>query len=723
MTIARVAVDVPIPGAFDYRCGTLDVRPGHLVVVPFGRRRQVGVVLELARHSEIDAGRLRDVQRVLPVEPLTSEFLQLIRFCSDYYRHPIGQVALATLPTALRRTAYRPEPAPRFYALTEAGGQVKDSDLPPRAAAMRRLLAALRAPSPLAEAQARKISGRAAAILAGWLAQGWIRPALATPGDAGKRPSITAGPALTDEQARAVAAVSGSAGTFAPWLLEGVTGSGKTEVYFRLIEQALVHERQVLLLVPEINLTPQLEARFRGRFPGTSLVSLHSGLAEGERCRRWLAAREGSAAVVIGTRLAVFTPMPALGLVIVDEEHDASFKQQDGVRYSARDLAVFLAQRRGVPVVLGSATPSLETYQNALAGRFGHLRLTLRPAASRPAIRLVEIRRHEVPGLSEEVLAAIGQRLARGEQTLAYLNRRGYAPALMCASCGWAAECSRCNARLVWHLHDKVLRCHHCGHEARLPQACPTCGNQDLRGLGQGTQRLEQALAARFSAARILRIDRDTTRRKHAWAEMREDIHADRADILVGTQMLAKGHDFPKLTLVVVVDPDLSLFSADFRAAERLYQQLMQVAGRAGRADLPGEVLVQTRFPGHPVFQALLRQDYASFAAELLQERRGAGFPPFVHQAVLRAEATREDAVQDFLRQAVHLAGVPPAGVTLYDPVPAAMARRAGHHRAHLLVQSPARPALQAFLAAWHPRLAEQAGRVRWALDVDPVDL
>jgi primosomal protein N' (replication factor Y) len=722
MTIARVALDVPLGAAFDYRCGSLEVRPGDLVVVPFGRRRQVGVVVELAQRSEVEDTRLRDVQRVLPVAPLTPEFLQLIRFCSDYYRHPLGQVALSALPTALRRTAYRADAAPKLYELTAIGARLTEADLPARAVAMRRLLSALQASPPLSEAQARKVSGRAAAVLAQWQAQGWVRETEATAMPAVHMP-VAAGPALTDEQQRAVDAIAASFGKFSPWLLEGVTGSGKTEVYFRLIAQALEQGRQALLLVPEINLTPQLEARFRERFPGAGLVSLHSGLAEGERCRRWLAARDGTAAVVIGTRLAVFTPMARLGLVVVDEEHDASFKQQDGVRYSARDVAVFLAQRRGVPVVLGSATPSLESHQNALAGRFGHLRLTLRPAASRPAIRLVEMRRQDASGLSEEVLAAIAQRLARGEQSLAFLNRRGYAPALMCASCGWAAECGRCNARLVWHLQDKRLRCHHCGHEERLPQACPTCGNQDLRGLGQGTQRLEQALAARFPKARVLRIDRDTTRRKEAWQSMREDIHADRADILVGTQMLAKGHDFPKLTLVAVVDPDLSLYSADFRAAERLYQQLMQVAGRAGRARLPGEVLVQTRFPEHPVFQALLRQDYASFAHELLEERRSAGFPPFVYQAVLRAEATSESAVQDFLRQAVRLAGDPPPGVMLYDPVPAAMARKAGHHRAHLLVQGQARPVLQAFLSAWHPRLAGHAARVRWALDVDPVDL
>jgi primosomal protein N' (replication factor Y) len=362
---------------------------------------------------------------------------------------------------------------------------------------------------------------------------------------------------------------------------------------------------------------------------------------------------------------------------------------------------------------------------NARTGRFGHLRLRLRPAAVKAEIKLVE--QHENPpphGLTESVLQAIAARLARGEQSLVFLNRRGYAAALMCAACGWAAECGRCSARLVWHLHDRVLRCHHCGHEESMPHGCALCGNQDLRGLGQGTQRLEQTLAERFPKARVLRIDRDSTRRKQAWTVMRNDIHADRADILVGTQMLAKGHDFPKLTLVAIVNPDHALYSTDFRAAEKLFQQLMQVAGRAGRAQLPGEVLVQTRFPAHPVYQALLRQDYAAFAEELLAERRSAGFPPFIYQAVLRAEAPHEDPVMDFLGQAAQLGAALDSEVTLYDPVPATMSRVAGHHRAQLLAQAGSRAALQTFLTSWLEAMSGlKANRVRWSLDVDPVEL
>ena len=723
MAIARVALDVPVAALFDYRAGELALRPGHLVVVPFGRRRQVGVVLELADHSEVADAKLRRIERVLPLEPLPADTLELIRFCSDYYHHPIGQVALAALPTAFRRVNFAGAKVSWTYMLTPAGRDLESRAIPARAVVMRKLMEALHASAALGESQVRAISPRTPALLRDWIERGWVEQRTATPAITDS--SMLPGPVLTDEQRAAVEQIAAGFGKFSPWLLEGVTGSGKTEVYFRLIEIALARGLQSLLLVPEINLTPQLESRFRERFPGVNMVSLHSGLAEGERSERWLCARNGSALMVVGTRLSLFTPLPRLGLVVVDEEHDASFKQQDGVRYSARDLAVFLARQRQVPIVLGSATPALESFHNARVGRFGHVRLRLRPAAVKPEIRLVEQDAHPPPhGLSESVMQAIAARLARGEQSLVFLNRRGYAAALMCAACGWAAECGRCSARLVWHLQDKVLRCHHCGHEERMPRGCGSCGNQDLRGLGQGTQRLEQALGERFPAARVLRIDRDSTRRKHAWASMRDDIHADRADILVGTQMLAKGHDFPKLTLVAIVNPDNALYSTDFRAAEKLFQQLMQVAGRAGRADLPGEVLVQTRFVAHPVYQALLRQDYSSFAAELLDERSRAGFPPFIYQAVLRAEAPHEGPVMDFLNRAAQLGSGADPKVALYDPVPATMSRVAGHHRAQLLVQAASRNALQGFLSSWLIGISGlKANKVRWSLDVDPVEL
>jgi primosomal protein N' (replication factor Y) len=726
MAIARVALDVPLFSLFDYRVDRLAPVPGHLVVVPFGKRRQVGVVVEIAEHSEIADARLRWIERILPVDPLPIDTLALIRFCSDYYHYPIGQAALAALPVVLKRPGYAGSKRQWEYLLTLAGHELQPDCFPARAALKHRLLKALRSNSVLGQIEARNLSARALTLLEQWIEAGWVykRPATvdAHPTTASVLP---AGPQLTDEQGQAVEQVCGAFDRFSPWLLDGVTGSGKTEVYFRLIEHATSRGLQTLLMVPEINLTPQLEARFLARFPGVRLVSLHSNLADGERCERWLAARAGRAQVVLGTRLSVFTPLPQLGLVIVDEEQDGSFKQQEGLRYSARDLAVFLARQRRVPIVLGSATPALETYHNTRSGRFAPLHLSTRPAACAPEVKLIDMRSaRPLHGMSEQLLGAIRHRLACGEQSLVFLNRRGFAPALVCTACGWTAGCSRCSARLVWHLRASVLRCHYCGHEEPMLQACPSCGDQDLKGLGQGTQRLEEALAGHFRGARILRIDRDSTRRKQAWQTMREDIHSDRVDILVGTQMLAKGHDFPKLTLVCIVNPDSALFSTDFRAAERLFQQLMQVAGRAGRADLPGEVLVQTQFPTHPLYAALVRQDYRSFAEELLLERKRAEFPPFVHQALLRAEALSEHAVMDFLARAARLGAEVQRGVTLYDPVPATMARVAGHHRAHLLVQSASRTALQRFLSNWVPQLAQRkAGRVRWSLDVDPLEL
>ncbi|HKQ23525.1 MAG TPA: primosomal protein N' [Burkholderiales bacterium] len=724
MTIARVALDVPLKSLFDYRTGDVAPLPGQLVVVPFGRRRDVGVVVELAERSDISDSRLRRIEHSLPLAPLPQELLALTRFCSDYYHYPLGRVLLSVLPSVIRRANYIGPTRQWEYVLTRRGRELHPDSFRPAALVKRRLLAALSTSAALGHAQARSLSARAPALLQQWMEAGWVekRPASvpATTGSLSEQ-----GPELTHEQREAVDRVSATFGTFSPWLMHGVTGSGKTEVYFRLIEIAIARGSQSLLMVPEINLTPQLEARFIRRFPGVSLVSLHSGLSEGERCERWLAALTGDAQVVLGTRLSVFTPLPRLGLVIVDEEHDVSFKQHEGLRYSARDLAVFRARQRRVPIVLGSATPALESYLNARNGRFGSLHLSTRPAASPPQIRLIETRAaHQTHGMSDPLLQAIRERLVRGEQSLVFLNRRGFAPAMLCGACGWTAQCSRCAARLVWHLRGARLRCHYCGHEEPLPPACPDCGNLDLKGLGQGTQRLEQALAGIFPDARILRIDRDSTRHKRSWEVMRDDIQEGRVNILVGTQMLAKGHDFPKLTLVAVVNPDSALFSADFRAAEKLLQQLIQVTGRAGRADLPGEALVQTQFPAHPLYQALVRQDYRAFAEELLAERKRSGFPPFVYQALLRAEALREGAVTDFLAQAVRSASGHDKAVTLYDPVPAAIPRVAGHHRAHLLVQSPARGALQRFLANWVPALSQKkAGRVRWSIDIDPLEL
>jgi primosomal protein N' (replication factor Y) len=481
------------------------------------------------------------------------------------------------------------------------------------------------------------------------------------------------------------------------------------------------------MLVPEINLTPQLEGYFRDRFPDAELVSLHSGLAEGERAQNWLRAQSGRARIVLGTRLSVFTPLPQLSLIIVDEEHDSSYKQQDGLRYSARDVAIFRASQAKVPVVLGSATPSLETWHNAQSGRYRRLALPERAlaAAKLPEVRCINISNGYLQhGISDAMFAAIEQRLDRREQSLLFINRRGYAPVLMCTSCGWLSGCPNCAGKLVLHMQDRRLRCHHCGHQARVPHACPSCGNTDLQPVGIGTQRVEEALQERFPKARILRVDRDSTRNKGTWHAMRKQIQDDTVDILVGTQILAKGHDFPNLTLVGVLNPDGALYSSNFRASEVLYAQLAQVAGRAGRADKPGEVLVQTAFPGHPLFRALQTHDYDAWAQTLLDERKMAGFPPFVYQVLLRCEGKSESEVYAFMRRANEMANELAMPVEVYGVVPAAMPRRANHFLAQLLVQSSARKPLHQFLDAWKPQLESlPAQKLRWSLDIDPLEL
>jgi primosomal protein N' (replication factor Y) len=511
-------------------------------------------------------------------------------------------------------------------------------------------------------------------------------------------------------------------------LLHGVTGSGKTEVYLHLIARQLAAGCQTLLLVPEINLTPQLEARVRARFPETEVVSLHSELAEAARERHWRAAFEGTARIVLGTRLAVFTPMPDLGLIILDEEHDPSFKQQDGMRYSARDVAVVRAHQAAVPVLLGSATPSLESWANAQSGRYRLQTLYQRanPAATLPTVRLLDTRKLPLQeGVSSHLVAAIQARLERGEQSLVFLNRRGYAPVLACAACGWISRCKRCAANMVLHLADRRLRCHHCGFEHRVPHACPTCGNQDIHPYGRGTQRLEAWVQQQFPEARVLRVDRDAVKSRKQWEAVLERIHGGEADILVGTQMLAKGHDFPKLTLVGVLGEDSALFAADWRAPERLFAQLMQVAGRAGRAELKGEVIIQTQYPDHPLFNALVQHDYPGFAQGQLAERESAGFPPYAFQAMLRAEAPEMAEAIEFLKAA---AALPVIGehpdVLIYDPVPMRMARLANLERGQLLAESAARPALQAFLPAWREALEgiKTSSRLRWHLEVDPLE-
>lgn len=727
MNLVRVALDVPVNTLFDYRVdSTNDIGIGSIVLVPFGRKIAVGVVVELPDSSVLPESRIRRVLSPVPGAPrLPVDVISLLRFCSAYYHHPIGEVVLNALPTRLRRrNAVKSENL--AYRLTDAGRSIRAAELPLRAVVQRQIHERLAEAADGIDAATlrRQFSGASAALRA-MIERGWVELSeLLKTVPAHSETRVVAGPDLTAAQQLAVNTVLPSFGRFAVWLLHGITGSGKTEIYLQLVAAALLEKKQTLLLVPEINLTPQLEARIQARFPETPIVRLNSALNESERLRNWLAAESGRAGIVLGTRLAVFTPLPRLGLIVVDEEHDASFKQADGLRYSARDIALVRAKQRGIPIVLGSATPAMESYQQALQGRYSLLTLTQRPNATAPIIECVDIRGQTlIDGISQATLHAIKETIRRGEQTLIYINRRGYAPVLICPGCSWTSGCLRCTAKLVVHSKSRLMRCHHCGHQEKIPAACPQCGSPELAPLGQGTQRVEIALARMFPGTRILRVDRDSTRGKDAWRHMRDQIHEGTVDLLVGTQMLAKGHDFPSLTLVCVINSDASLYSTDYRASERLFSNLMQVSGRAGRADLPGRVLIQTEFPEHPLYAALQRQNFADFANTVLAERKQAGLPPFAYQAILRAEALHQNIALGFLQRAAACADRNAVAVTIYDPVPASMPRLAGKERAQLTVQSRSRSALQSFLRDWEPQLAKLGERqVRWALDVDPQD-
>lgn len=724
--VLHIAVPSPLRRRFDYLAPAAAVAPGCRVRIDFGRRPVVGVVLGSSDHSDVPADKLRPVAAVLDAEPLLPpEILDLLAWASTYYHHPIGEVCAAALPVALRQGEPAQPRTLRRYALTAAGRAAIPDDLKraPRQAALLAHLQGL--DTPAGGDELGEIDGWQGAI-ARLEEKGWVAVA-ETPALPAAGPGDDTPPPLAPAQQAAVDAVSAAFGRFGGFLLDGVTGSGKTEVYLRLIAQNLAAGHQTLVLVPEIGLTPQLLERFRRRF-AVPIAVLHSGLADGERLNAWLAARAGLAPIVIGTRSAVFTPLPQLGLIIVDEEHDPSFKQQDGFRYSARDVAVVRAQKAAIPIVLGSATPALESLANTGTGRYVRLELPERAgSAIHPQLHLLDIRHQRLDGgVSEPLYGVIGRHLERGGQVLLFLNRRGYAPVLLCHDCGWVASCRRCDAHLTYHAGQKRIRCHHCGTERPVPQQCGGCGSHDLRPIGHGTERVEEALRARFPDVGIERIDRDATRRKGSLEAKLERVHSGEARLLIGTQMLAKGHHFPDVTLVGILDADQGLFSADFRAGERMAQLILQVAGRAGRAERPGEVLIQTHHPDHPLLRLLIEQGYGAFAAAALEERRQAELPPYAFLALLRAEAPGAAVPLAFLEQARQLAeGLRLEDVMLLGPVPAPMERRAGRYRAQLLLQAASRPALHRLLDQWLPLLEEskEGRKVRWSLDVDPGEM
>ena len=736
----QVALPLPLPQLFDYAppsaatgepgveapCDAVGAR----VRVPFGSRELVGIVAGTAPADAAEA--LRPVEARLDPEPLFhGELLASLRWLAAYLHAPLGEVLATALPASLRRGEPLPETHAWAWQLTEAGRTA----LPGLRAGRPRALAQALADGALdegsLEAGALQPWREAARALA---ARGLAERIAVAPGTGAQAATATAAPEPNAAQQAAIDAALGARDGFAALLLDGVTGSGKTEVYLQAIEDCLARDRQALVLVPEIGLTPQLLARFRARL-GVPIHALHSGLGDAERARTWTAAWRGEARVVIGTRSAVFTPLPVAGLVVVDEEHDGSYKQFDGIRYHARDFALVRARALGVPVLLGSATPSLESLHNARAGRYAHLRLPQRAGeAQPPEVRVLDVRKRPLQaGLSPELLAALRSTLDAGGQALVFRNRRGYAPVLLCHDCGWSAHCPRCSApdapgtAMTVHAGGRRLQCHHCGTRRPAPPACPDCGGLALQPQGVGTERIEELLAASFPDVPVLRVDRGSTRGRDALGAMIDRL-GDRPGILVGTQMLAKGHDLPELALVAVVGIDEGLFSADFRAPEKLAQLLVQVAGRAGRAKRRGTVLLQTHHPEHPLLQVLVRGGYHAFADAELTQREAAGFPPFAHLALLRAEAKHADPPMQFLHAAKRLlrdAAGDPGTLELLGPLPAPMPRRAGFQRAQLVLSSARRPLLHAALQAALPaiRALPDARKVRWSLDIDPVDL
>jgi primosomal protein N' (replication factor Y) len=719
--IFAVAVPSPLRTLFDY-LPPLDgpaPQPGARVRVPFGRGHKVGLVVACRTHSELDPSRLKRIARCLDAQPLLDpSLLALLGFTAEYFHHPPGDVLATMLPPLLRHEREPRMAVQREWVLTDSGRQslLDGTAFGPL---QRRLLDAL-ARGPLVAADAAEAAAMRRLAARG-LAAARARPARP------RAAHVVSGsaPALNPHQHAVVAAVAAMLGGYAAFLLDGVTGSGKTEVYLALIEQVIASGRQTLVLIPEIGLTPQIVQRFR-RHLGVAVAALHSGMAQGERVAAWRAARSGEAPVVVGTRSAVFTPLAQPGLIVVDEEHDLSYKQQEGLRYSARDLAVLRARQAGVPVLLGSASPSLESLHNARSGRYRALSLPQRAGAgSTPSMEVIDLRARVLEGgLSEPVRDALAQCLAAGEQAILFVNRRGYAPVLMCHACGAPVDCPRCDAHLVLHRAEARLRCHHCDHAQSVPTRCQCAERGALHAVGTGTQRVVEYLGARFPNARVQRVDRDSTRRRGAMEGLLEQVQAGAVDILVGTQMLAKGHDFPRVTLVAILDADGGLFSADFRASERMAQLLTQVSGRAGRGDRPGRVLIQTHQPQHPLLRTLITGGYAAFGEAALAERAAGALPPYTFLALLRAEAPLRERVYEFL-DAARAAAPGSGGVTLLGPVPAPMERRAGRVRAQLLLEAVSRAPLHRWLGEWVPRLEAlpAARQVRWSLDVDPQEM
>ncbi len=727
--VIRVAVPVPIPGALDYLWPGPGAAPGSgcRVRVPLGKGERIGIVLEHVSHSQIDAARLKEALEVLDSTPILGpDLLEALRWCADYYHHPIGEVVSQALPTLLRRGRSPMREPTLGWRLTDEGRSQTVALIARRAPRQGQALEVLANGTVVAADVLREL-GIGGDTLKRLADKGWIETSALAESAAGPIPNATdvAEPELTNDQSTVLAAMADGPAGYRPFLLQGVTGSGKTEVYLRLIRRQLEAGRQSLLLVPEIGLTPQLVARLKQRF-GDRLALMHSGLSDRERLDAWRDAYSGEAKLIVGTRSAVFAPLPRPGLIIVDEEHDPSYKQQEGFRYSARDLAVFRARQLDVPVLLASATPSLESFYNAQQRRYEFLTMPRRiGSAGIPAIRIIDLNRHAARhGLSTPLVTAVERHLANDNQVLLFLNRRGFAPVLFCAECRTAEECGRCDSRMTIHAASGQLRCHHCGTQKALAWACAHCGGERI-AVGAGTQRVTDELTALFPTARIARLDRDIASRKGALADVLAEVEQGDTQILVGTQMLTKGHDFPRVTMVGVLSADQGLLGTDFRSNERLAQTLLQVAGRAGRRDQPGEVLIQTHHPTHPLLSCLIQQDYTAFAKLALAERHETHWPPFSHLVVWRAQADARAPAIQFLQRVAGEARSEAGPVRTLGPAPAVMERRGGKHRAQLLFHCSQRAPLHDLVSELLgvARSWPETRRVRWSIDVDPAEL
>ena len=685
-----------------------------------------GLIIERTDQTEFELAKLKPINTLIDSEPLLPPSLfKLFIWAARYYQHPIGDALFSTLPILLRKGELPPPQGQRCWQLSSLGKGLGPDSLK-QARKQRALIDLLRTEGTVSDE--RIVESFSRAILRQLEQKSLIEPIVQ---DIPKAPLETMlkqnSLSLYPSQQQALDAIDHH--SFNCSLLDGITGSGKTEVYLQSIEKALRYERQALVLIPEISLTPQTEKRFRDRFD-VPIVTLHSGLSDKQRLQAWMLARAGTAKIILGTRSAIFTPLQAPGLIILDEEHDQSYKQQEGFRYSARDLAVIRAQQENIPIILGSATPSLESLNNCHAGRYQHLVLSTRAGnAVQPDWKIIDLKTERIDsGIAATTLAAIGDTLNNNHQVLVFLNRRGFAPAMLCHQCGWTAECHSCDSRLTVHRARGRLICHHCDYQQSIPQQCPSCQSHQLVAAGEGTERSEAFLQRCFPQTKVLRVDRDSTRKKGAMQEVFNTADSGQPCILIGTQMLAKGHHFENVTLVAVLDADSGLFSPDFRSHERMGQLLTQVAGRSGRGDMPGRVFVQTHQPDHPLLELLITRGYGHFAEQLMPQRQLTQLPPFRHMAVIRAESNRADEAEAFLHLARKIAQslVPATPQLSYlGPLPAIMEKRAGRFRYLLQIESDQRATLQPLLSAVALELENHrdSRRVRWSIDVDPQEL